>query len=356
MEPELPLSVAIGLPQVRGCRLCPARARGLLLPSSNKGWGREPKLSLPVRYGPPPLFDTVGFMTGEHEPRRPPRQRSVFARLLRRTLVLSTVMIVGVIVTAIATSGSPSAGKAIPWVAVPVFLVVPVVIQVRKARGTMLLDRVANTNGPGPAVASPSPVARPEAALGHPGLTLRKDRRIVVRGFLTLLATACGAALGEWYFLAHETGLGRDAGAVVALVFLVVALALAVFYAFYLVRWILPGHPLIELDARGVYHARLGYLLPWSDVTEIRLYPFRAASTSPALLGSAPHVMVAFIPADPDAILRAIPGNPFRKWQQRRAFLTYGSPMVIASLTVDHPAEEIIQTATALSGLPLRRY
>jgi len=60
--------------------------------------------------------------------------------------------------------------------------------------------------------------------------------------------------------------------------------------------------------------------------------------------------MVAFIPADPDAILRAIPGNPFRKWQQRRAFLTYGSPMVIASLAVDHPAEEIAQTATPSPG------
>ncbi|MCW2930361.1 MAG: hypothetical protein JWM19_1323, partial [Actinomycetia bacterium] len=274
----------------------------------------------------------------------------------RRTLVLSTVLIVGVIVTAIAASGSPSAGKAIPWVAVPVFLVVVVVIQVREARRTMLLDRVANANGPGPAVASPAPVASPEAALGHPGLTLREERRVVVRGFLTLLATACVAGLGEWYFLAHETGLGRDAEAVMALVFLVVALALAAFYAFYLVRWILPGHPLIELDARGVYHARLGYLLPWSDVTEIRLYPFRAASVSPALLGSAPLVMVAFMPADADAILRAIPGNPFRKWQQRRAFLTYGSPMVIASLAVDHPAEEIAQTATTLSGLPLRRY
>ncbi|MCW2932772.1 MAG: hypothetical protein JWM19_3734, partial [Actinomycetia bacterium] len=52
------------------------------------------------------------------------RQRTFFARLRRRTLVLSTVLIVGVIVTAIAASGSPSAGKAIPWVAVPVFLVV----------------------------------------------------------------------------------------------------------------------------------------------------------------------------------------------------------------------------------------
>ena len=49
------------------CRLCPARARGFLLPSSNKEWGREPKLSLRVRYGPSALFDTVGVMTGKGE-------------------------------------------------------------------------------------------------------------------------------------------------------------------------------------------------------------------------------------------------------------------------------------------------
>jgi hypothetical protein len=171
-------------------------------------------------------------------------------------------------------------------------------------------------------LASPAPVASPEAALEPPRLTLREERRIVVRGFLTLLATACVTGLGEWYILAHETGLVRDAAAVAALVFLVVVLALAASYAFYLARWILPGHPLIQLDARGVYHARLGYLLSWSDVTEIRLYPFRAASASPALLGSAPPVMVAFVPADPDAILRAMPGNPFRKWQQNG----YSSP------------------------------
>jgi hypothetical protein len=37
----------------------------------------------------------------------------------------------------------------------------------------------------------------------------------------------------------------------VALVFLVVALALAAFYAFYPVRWILPGHPRSSSSTRA---------------------------------------------------------------------------------------------------------
>lgn len=102
VEPKCPLWVAIGLPQVRGHPLrgdqgadlawrvgknhggrghvkhvsleknapvppLPSTRPGLLLPSSNKEWGREPKLYLRVRCGPPALFDTVGGMTGEGE-------------------------------------------------------------------------------------------------------------------------------------------------------------------------------------------------------------------------------------------------------------------------------------------------
>jgi len=202
---------------------------------------------------------------------------------------------------------------------------------------------VAAGAGPLRSAAAPAPATGRE-------LSVRYDRRRVLRQSAWLLGL-----LGCMAIVLVDQGL--SAGITVTFdalcAFLVVfGLLVVAPHVVLLVRWVLPGRPIVELGADGVHMASIACHVPWDALAEVRLVPVRYAKR-----GAQGAVVVAFVPQDPPALIAAITGvSRPRKRRLERSLRVYGTPMSISDNAIDHPAEQIAAAAAAFAAVPVRRY
>jgi hypothetical protein len=203
------------------------------------------------------------------------------------------------------------------------------------------------------AASAASPAGPPRSAAAPAAgreLSVRYDRRRVLRQSAWLLGLLCCMAI----VLVDQ---GLSAGITVTFdalcAFLVVfGLLVVAPHVVLVVRWVLPGRPIVELDADGVHMASIACHVPWDSLAEVRLVPVRYAKR-----GAQGAVVVAFVPQDPPALVAAITGvSRPRKRRLERSLRVYGTPMSISDNVIDHPAEQIAAAAAAFAAVPVRRY
>jgi hypothetical protein len=245
--------------------------------------------------------------------------------------------------------------KTLIWLAAVVIAVAILApYAVRKARMIRLyrLELANRLTLESVAVASGAP-ARP-AATGlatAPGrdLSVRYDRRRFLRQWARMLAVVVGIA-------AVLTGQGVSAGITPVFgalcgIFAVFALLIIVPLGAELVRWVLPGRPVVVLDGDGVHMPSIACDLPWDSLGEVRLVPVRYARR-----GAQQAMVIAFVPRDPPAVLDAITGvGRARKRRLGRSLRVYGTPMTVSDGTLDHPGEQVAAAAAGFAAVPVRR-
>lgn len=263
-------------------------------------------------------------------------------------------------------SGEPAADrpstleKTLIWLVVVVIaaaVVLPYAIRkgriIRRYRlelaNKLTLESVTVAGGAASAAGPLPPAAGPVPATGR-DLSVRYDRRRVLRRSAWLLGLLCCTAV-------VLVGQGLSAGITVTFgalcAFLVVfGLLVVAPHAVLLVRWVLPGRPIVELDADGVHMPSIACHVPWDSLAEVRLVPVRYAKR-----GAQGAMVIAFVPRDPPALLAAITGvSRPRKRRLEGSLRVYGTPMSISDNAIDHPAEEIAAAAAAFAAVPVRRY
>ena len=280
-------------------------------------------------------------------------------RLALAVVILDVLVAAGVLGW---LSGGPVADrpstleKTLIWlVAVVIAVAVVLPYAIRKGRiirryrlelaNKLTLESVAVAAGAGPlrSAAAPAPATGRE-------LSVRYDRRRVLRQSAWLLGL-----LGCMAIVLVDQGL--SAGITVTFdalcAFLVVfGLLVVAPHVVLLVRWVLPGRPIVELGADGVHMASIACHVPWDALAEVRLVPVRYAKR-----GAQGAVVVAFVPQDPPALVAAITGvSRPRKRRLERSLRVYGTPMSISDNAIDHPAEQIAAAAAAFAAVPVRRY
>jgi len=258
-------------------------------------------------------------------------------------------------------AGRPSAGeKDLVWLAAT--LVAAAILITSAARKTRLMRvyRLELANKPmvdaavwasaGDAARS---TTRPSTTGATPAtgqeLNVRYDRRRVMRRSARLLLIVfftSAAIAGE--------GLSDSFAAPIFFVvcgFLVGLMALMIVpQVMMLVRWVLPGRPLLVLDSGGVHLPSISCDLPWDLLTEVRLTPMRYGRR-----GDQEALVVAFVPQDPSAVLAAIPGGGRRRDRLERSVRVYGTPLSVRDKVIDHSGEQIAAAATSFAAVPVRR-
>jgi hypothetical protein len=288
--------------------------------------------------------------------------RTLQARTQRLALGLVIVDVLGAAGVLGWLSGGPVADrpstpeKTLIWtIAVVIAAAIVLPYAMRKGRiirryrlelaNKLTLENAAVASGAGPLPSG----AGTATATGRE-LSVRYDRRRVLRHSAWLLGILCCMAIvlaGQ----ALSTGITVAFGALGG--FLVIfGLLIVVPHAVLLVRWVLPGRPIVELDADGVHMPSIACHVPWDSLAEVRLVPVRYAKR-----GAQGAVVVAFVPQDPAALLAAITGvSRPRKRRLERSLRVYGTPMSVSDNMIDHPAEEIATAAAAFAATPVRRY
>jgi hypothetical protein len=196
--------------------------------------------------------------------------------------------------------------------------------------------------------AAPWPAAGGPALTAGRELSVRYDKRRVLRQCSWMLAIAgCMVVI--------LVGQGLSAGitpefCAVAGFFAVFGLLLVVPQVALLARWVLPGRPIVEVDAAGVHMPSIACDLPWDQLAEVRLLPLRYARR-----GGQGAMVIAFVPRDPPAVLAAIAGSRGRQ-RLARSLRVYGTPLSISDGLIDHSAEQVAAAAAAFAALPVRRY
>jgi hypothetical protein len=257
----------------------------------------------------------------------------------------------------------PSAvDKALIWlVAVVIALAILTPYAVRKVRiirlyklelaNRLALESMAEATSAetGPPTAEWAPAAEPAPAAER-DMRVRYDRRRVARQCVWVLLVACCMLVvlaGEWL---SGPGMTPTVGALCGL-FAIFGLLIIVPQVVLLARWVLPGRPIVELDAEGVHMPSIAYDLPWSSLAEVRLIPMRYARR-----GSQGAMVVAFVPQDPPAVLGAIAGGRRRRKRLERSLGVYGTPLSVCDNVIDHSGEQIAAAATTFATVPIRRH
>jgi hypothetical protein len=190
-----------------------------------------------------------------------------------------------------------------------------------------------------------------DAAAGGETFTVRYAPRKVVVALAKLVVVVC-LLLGIWLVeLAQWQGPEKAVGIVVLAVLSCLFLWPVGANVWVLTRWALPGRSLIDLDGSGAWLNAVGLMVPWSEVSEITLFPARAGlgrARAPEILGLAC--------ADPEAVLGATRLSWLRRRALRRAARACGTPFTICGTLTDQTAEQIASAASGLAGLPVRRF
>ncbi len=193
-----------------------------------------------------------------------------------------------------------------------------------------------------PAGAQGTATIRGQQAPAGQELTVKYNRGRVSRQLGLLFGLGClGLAYGS---LADNT---IAAERLVLVLFSVFLIALAVLGAISVLRWGL-RRPILTLDADGVHMPRYRYTLPWPELAEVRLIPLQGSRRGRRQATT----IVAFVPADPQASLRALQGNGAGRRFEKSCQL-YGTPITIADRMIDKPAEQITAAASAFAPVPV---
>jgi hypothetical protein len=274
-------------------------------------------------------------------------------------LVLADVLVAAVVLGWL--SGGPVADrpsmleKTLIWlVAVVIAAVIVMPYAVRKVRIVRLyrLELANKLALESAAVASSAwtqpPGAGPAAVAGR-DVSVRYDRRRVARQYAWVLVIV-GLMLVILVGQGLSTGITPAFGALCGFfgVFVVLIVPRMVVL---LVRWVLPGRPIVELDSDGVHMPSIACGLPWASLAEVRLIPMRYARR-----GDQGATVVAFVPRDPAAVLAAVAGGSRRRKRLERSLRVYGTPMSVSDNVIDHSGEQIAAAASAFAGVPVRRY
>lgn len=254
--------------------------------------------------------------------------------VLRRLALILGLVVATIIATALVVAAGGGQRVAVD---LPAILVVPAVLllSIGGARHRLRLIRMENVNAPA-LLAGETPMQMPPTAAGTP-LDVRFDRRATLRTYIrpTVVFVLVGALLP---LVLH--------GIVPIALITVMALSLAMI-GYQLVRWVLPGRPVLVMDGGGLRFGITGLSVAWTEVSEIRIHPLRSNRGSDARV-------IAFVCADPWPTIARMRG--LRRWSGRQALRYYGSPVVLASRTLDHTVEEIAAAATSFHPVPVRRF
>jgi hypothetical protein len=276
-------------------------------------------------------------------------------------LAVVVILVMGIAMTlGSPLGGGSSTDKTLAWgVAIVAALVVMTPLAVRRIRLIRLYrlelanNQVLEDALAGAAAAQPAGWAPPVLAWPAPtavrDLVVRYDVRRLRRRYLRMLGVSCIPAV--FTFGEFASGAGPVATGIVAGIYAVVVLPSIVSVAVHLVRWVLPGRPLVELDARGVRLPSIGSDLPWSSLAEVRLYPMRYVRRD-----GQQAVAVAFVPHDPAAVLSGLSVSSRRRRRLEKSLRVYGTPLSLSDHLVSHSGAEIAAVASAYTGLPVRRY
>jgi hypothetical protein len=193
----------------------------------------------------------------------------------------------------------------------------------------------------------PAPAPPPYAGVpGMPGAALqemavRYDRAVLRRQYFLLVGIAAFAvvAASAWN---PAVGLG------VMVVFgLIVTVSVVL-----TMRWSRPHLPALHLRADGLEVPSLEARVAWGEVAEIRVTPYRAPAGGLGAGGR--NRVVVFVAADAQAMIARL--RPRAARRARTCLKAYGGPLAFADVALEHSAEEIAAAASALSGLPVRRF
>jgi hypothetical protein len=258
-------------------------------------------------------------------------------------------------------SGGPVAGrpsvleKDLIWlVAVAIGAAIVVPYAVRKVRifrlyRLELANRLAQQGVAAAVGAGPQPGAAGLAPTAGPDLSVHYERaRVLRQGAWVLGIVGCIAVILVGQGL--SAGVGPAFGVLCGF-FAVFGLLLVVPQVVLLTRWVLPGRPVVELDAGGVHLSSIGCDLPWDLLAEVRLVPVRYGRR-----GDRGAMVIAFVPQDPAAVLGALTVGRRRRKRMERSLRVYGTPLSIADALLDHSGEQVAATAAGFAAVPVRRY
>jgi hypothetical protein len=229
-------------------------------------------------------------------------------------------------------------------VAVPV-LRVSLLLKVEMANKMALAPAGAPAPAPAPAPASPEGTPAPgDWAPAGRELAVRYRWGRILRQLGPLFGIGC-------LFLVYGLLIPNPVTAsLLVLVPSSLLIAVTVLAAIRVLRWGL-RRPILRLDADGVHIPRYRYTLPWPELAEVRLIPLRAFRRG----GGQPTMIVAFVPADPQAALRALRANGGGRRLEKSCRL-YGTPLTLADRLTDQPADQITAAASAFAPVPVSRY
>jgi hypothetical protein len=244
-----------------------------------------------------------------------------------------------------------TASSALTAVLAPLLLVMIVgrLVRVRSLSRMELANRLALL----PAIGETAGDICGESIIREPGpaslvrreLIVRYDRGRVLRILGILFGIACAEqAVALW--------LSSSAAAMVLFEsFSVLMFVVAVMLAVRVLRWGLPGRPVLELNSGGLHLPRYGYTLPWTELAEVRLIPLRSLRRG----RGRPTVITAFMPADPGAAL----GDLLAKGAGRRlekVSRLYGTPLAFGDQLTDQTADQVVAAVSTFTAVPVRRY
>ncbi|MFC5750506.1 hypothetical protein [Actinomadura rugatobispora] len=185
---------------------------------------------------------------------------------------------------------------------------------------------------------------QPAPYAGTPGaqeMAVRYDRAVLRRQYFLLVAIAAFAvaAASAWN---PAVGLGI-AAIFGVLVTLTVVLTM---------RSTRPHLPALHLRADGFEVPALEARVAWSELGEIRVVPYRAPAGGLGAKGR--NRVVVFVAADAGTLIARL--RPRAARRARTCMKAYGGPLAFADVALERSAEEIAAAASALSGLPVRRF
>ena len=233
-----------------------------------------------------------------------------------------------------------------------VALVLILAIAALRPRRVALLTRMELANkqalaraaSDGPARGEGTATAPRQEPLAKRDLAVSYDRGRVLRRLGAHLGFAC-------FFLAYVWLVPVTTGRLIFGFLSAWQLAVAVAGAVRVLRWGPPGRPIIRLDADGVHVPRYGYTLPWAELAEVRLITLRTRR----LQRGRPAVIVGFMPADPEAMLRELRAKGMGRRLERESRL-HGTALWLADRLLGQTADQIAAAASAWAPVPVNRY